>query len=570
MKSNSILIPLTVAALCAAEAFAAPMGTAFTYQGRLNDGGQPANNLYDLTFTLHDDALNPATVGTYIILTAVPVTNGLFTVELNAGSEFGPNAFNGAARWLQIGVRTNSNNAFNNFTFLSPRQPLTAAPYALFASNALASLNASMASNVIDGAITGSKLAPGAVTWSGISGIPAGFVDGVDNDTTYSAGAGLNLSGANQFSVNFAGAGSANAASRSDHHHFGAIWAGNTAFGVGLSVTNSAANATGLYGQQGTGSGFPYIFGNTAGVWGESTEGSGVYGASSTFRGVQGVSLGTNGSGVYGIALRTTGTNYGVYGRSYSMNGGAGTFGQGSVEATDPNKGLLKLFSIGVMGDSANGMGVAGVSDHSYGVYGRSVENSGISGYSANFIGIDGQAGSAAGIGIRAINNSGVAFKAAGTGIIQSDADSVHWLPAIFPKSDGGNSTPHFFANAVSVKVTPNQTGSTAWAMSLNLPGTLYGQNVTVKSIDIYYKCSNGARSYASGASLYSVNTDGTFTSSFVSGGTTGNAAVTMTLTPNKQLSATQGFMSLLLSAQFGDMSDSIDFYGVRVVISHH
>ncbi len=36
--------------------------------------------------------------------------------------------------------------------------------------------------------------------WSGLTGVPAGFADGVDNDTTYTAGTGLTLSG-NQFSV---------------------------------------------------------------------------------------------------------------------------------------------------------------------------------------------------------------------------------------------------------------------------------------------------------------------------------------------------------------------------------
>src|SRR5262249_31708040 len=134
---------------------------------------------------------------------------------------------------------------------------------------------------VADGSITSSKLAPGAVAWSSIAGIPAGFADGIDNGTNYAAGPGLTLSGANnQFSVNFAGTGAAPTAARSDHNHFGAVWGGNVSYGLGLSVSNAAANGAGLYGQQGTGSGFPYIFGNTAGVWGESSQGSGVYGAS--------------------------------------------------------------------------------------------------------------------------------------------------------------------------------------------------------------------------------------------------------------------------------------------------
>jgi len=34
-----------------AQLFAAPLGTAFTYQGRLTDGANPATGIYDLRFT---------------------------------------------------------------------------------------------------------------------------------------------------------------------------------------------------------------------------------------------------------------------------------------------------------------------------------------------------------------------------------------------------------------------------------------------------------------------------------------------------------------------------------------
>src|SRR5829696_2059893 len=196
-----LCVSLTLAALCVAGTLAAPMGTAFTYQGRLNDGGQPANNVYDLTFTLHDDAVSAAGIGTYIILTAVPVTNGFFSVELNANGEFGTSAFNGQARWLQIGVRSNSANAFSNFTFLSPRQALNCAPQALFAANVAD--GAITTSKLANGAIQANNLAAGAVSWNAITGVPAGFADGVDNGATYAAGAGLNLNWVNQFSVDF-------------------------------------------------------------------------------------------------------------------------------------------------------------------------------------------------------------------------------------------------------------------------------------------------------------------------------------------------------------------------------
>ena len=42
---------------------AAPMGTAFTYQGRFNSGGSPANGAYDFEFKLFD----AATAGTQVI-----------------------------------------------------------------------------------------------------------------------------------------------------------------------------------------------------------------------------------------------------------------------------------------------------------------------------------------------------------------------------------------------------------------------------------------------------------------------------------------------------------------------
>jgi hypothetical protein len=158
---------------------------------------------------------------------------------------------------------------------------------------------------------------------------------------------------------------------------------------LGLSVTNGAANGAGVYGQQGAGSGFPYVFGNTAGVWGESGPGSGVYGASATFRGVQGVSLGAQGSGVYGTALSTTGTNYGVFGKTASTNG-AGVYGLGVVTATNTDKSIVAKAGAAVFGESSTGIGVAGVSDRKTGVFGTSCDGNGVYGSSATSVGVNG------------------------------------------------------------------------------------------------------------------------------------------------------------------------------------
>jgi hypothetical protein len=104
-------------------------GTAFTYQGRLNDGANPANGTYDLRFQLNDAATGGNNRGQPLTNSAVTVSNGLFTTTL----DFGFGVLTGGPRWLQIGVRTNSGSGF---VFLAPRTALSPAPYAVYAANA--------------------------------------------------------------------------------------------------------------------------------------------------------------------------------------------------------------------------------------------------------------------------------------------------------------------------------------------------------------------------------------------------------------------------------------------------
>ncbi|MFN2165942.1 MAG: hypothetical protein ACK2U9_06740 [Anaerolineae bacterium] len=97
------------------------VGTAFTFQGYLEDTSGPYSGTADLAFTLWDDptASDPANqVGGTVDLAAVQVDQGLFTAEL----DFGSGAFGSGARYLEIAV---------DGTMLSPRQSLTPSPYAL-------------------------------------------------------------------------------------------------------------------------------------------------------------------------------------------------------------------------------------------------------------------------------------------------------------------------------------------------------------------------------------------------------------------------------------------------------
>jgi hypothetical protein len=62
-------------------------GTAFTYQGRLENSSGPANGLYDVRFTIYDSTNNPGTlIAGPLTNSATPVSNGLFTVTLDFGA----------------------------------------------------------------------------------------------------------------------------------------------------------------------------------------------------------------------------------------------------------------------------------------------------------------------------------------------------------------------------------------------------------------------------------------------------------------------------------------------------
>ncbi|HSY17300.1 MAG TPA: hypothetical protein VK815_03160 [Candidatus Acidoferrales bacterium] len=147
MNRKSICLLVTLFVLAAAFKTLG-QGTAFTYQGRLNDGGLPANGAYDLRFALFDAFTNGNAIGLPQTNRAVPVSNGIFTTNI----DFGP-VFNGNNFWLSVGVRTNGNAG--SFTLLFPLQPLKPVPYAIFA-NTASNLLGTVSSAQISGTYGGS------------------------------------------------------------------------------------------------------------------------------------------------------------------------------------------------------------------------------------------------------------------------------------------------------------------------------------------------------------------------------------------------------------------------------
>ncbi len=98
--------------------------TAFTFQGRLTDGGEPANDIYDLQFFLYTDSEDGTQVGSVVTLEDQPVSDSLFSAALDFGE-----IFKGTILYLETGVR--KGNETGPYTILSPRQPLRPVPYAL-------------------------------------------------------------------------------------------------------------------------------------------------------------------------------------------------------------------------------------------------------------------------------------------------------------------------------------------------------------------------------------------------------------------------------------------------------
>ena len=171
MKIKSTFTCLALVFFAGAN-WAAAQGTAFTYQGRLNSGGSPANGSYDFQFILFNAAQSGLQVGSILTKSAVPVNNGLFSATL----DFGPGVFTGTNLWLDLSVRTNGNGAFAE---LLPRQALLPVPYAIMAnsaSNLLGRLPAAQLSGTIaNGALPGSPNLSGTVTASAFAGNGAGL-----------------------------------------------------------------------------------------------------------------------------------------------------------------------------------------------------------------------------------------------------------------------------------------------------------------------------------------------------------------------------------------------------------
>lgn len=291
-------------ALCGAAAVCgAPLGTTFSYQGRLVLNGVVVDGLADIRFQLFSVSAGGAPLGAASDHLAQSVTEGLFTTS---NVQLGDAAFDGDEVWLEISVRYPAGGGA--WTTLTPRQRVTPTPYALFSTKPWRTNSAGEIyfdeSNVgvgvnnpsypLDVRGTGNR-----VVYVQNSGTVGTAAYGVWSETDSEIGRGVY--------------GSATATTGSSYGVYG---------------RNSSSSGRAVYGQAVSTSGSTY------GVYGTSAApfGAGVFGSASSndvnasTDGVHGESNAVFGSGVYGIANNAQGLSYGVRGANSSPNGWAGYF----------------------------------------------------------------------------------------------------------------------------------------------------------------------------------------------------------------------------------------------------
>lgn len=139
---NTILL-FVFLVVCGANAISAQT-TAFTYQGKLNNGASPAAGNFDMQFRLFDDpdAGEGTQQGATVSKPAVATSNGVFSVQLDFGSAV---FAAGADLYLEISLR--SAGSSGGYTGLAPRQKFTSAPYSIKSKSADTATTATNAAN---------------------------------------------------------------------------------------------------------------------------------------------------------------------------------------------------------------------------------------------------------------------------------------------------------------------------------------------------------------------------------------------------------------------------------------
>ena len=409
-----LVLPLAIMLLGSGTARGqTPLGSGFTYQGQLKDADVPAIGAYDFIFRLYDAAGGLGVqVGGDVTVDDWPVVDGQFMVQL----DFGPGVFTGDKRWLEVDVRPGASGG--SYTTLSPRQELTAAPYALYALSGPGSgggfwtLSGSDIHNNNSGNVGIGTTGPthtldvresdpsiaAAVSGNHTNGWGVrGVSEGGTGVMGFGSQAGVNGWGVGENAIGVSGFASG-PGTYAGYFNGRGYFGGNVGIGIpdpqasldvisfsGQTAIRGVTSAIGIYGLHDGGGTFPGVWGDSNSTSNSATAVRGIItstspGANST--GVLGLNKGAGGAGI-GVWGRHDGLGYGVYGSS----NGVGVKGESTTAA-----GVIGTSSTGsgVLGQSVDHYGVEGSSTARYGVYGRSTDAAGVRGSSSNSFGVHG------------------------------------------------------------------------------------------------------------------------------------------------------------------------------------
>jgi hypothetical protein len=286
---------------------------AFTYQGRLEDAGQPANGVYDFQVGLYDHPTAGSLLATCtdvrnMSLQDQYVEDGIFHFYLICGTWNG-DFFTGGSRWLRIRAKRDDQPTYTDLT-ATRRRPISPTPYAWsLYPRAIISGPTSTGGDFGDSLLNLQDTRP---AWNGGSSTllvrnHTGTAIRAKAGTTGVYGYGMTGPGVAGKSGGTAGSfisengyGVYAQTSGTDHWDHGGYF--------------SATHGCGVYAKTA----------NKEGVFGYSINKEGVFGYSNNDNGVYGFSSGT-GSGVYGVSSAGY-PKAGVYGQNSS---GVGVHGSG-------------------------------------------------------------------------------------------------------------------------------------------------------------------------------------------------------------------------------------------------
>jgi hypothetical protein len=175
---------------------------------------------------------------------------------------------------------------------------------------------------------------------------------------------------------------------------------------------------------------------------------------------------------------------------------------------------------------------------------------------------------------VAAYSESGAAISATGTGIIESTARSYIFVPGNSFVGEKYYGIRWYCLENGAVQIyREGVMGDRQIYIPITVPGVLYGQEVTLEHLTIYYNCEDGSKNYITGTYLnkqkpWSSDWD-VILSHVVDKRSNSPDSYAVALTTNNVLSAHEGFLSLWLNLRFENETDYVQINGAKLCLSH-